>query len=94
MLFVDVAFVPVLAPLAELLLLVADGVLVGVVVDFEASVDFWDNFTLIVGLENVKPATESRTNPPDVLTRVVITFAAPSLLITETVALIGASVNP
>ena len=64
------------------------------VLDVDAEVASWKSFTLIVGLEKVKPAADNCKKPPESLTTVVATFAVPSMLTTETVALIGAFEKP
>ena len=52
------------------------------------------NVTRIVGLENVKPEAESESQPPFSARDCVCTLAVPLSESTETVALIGAVLNP
>jgi len=52
------------------------------------------NVTRIVGLENVKPDAESESQPSFSVRDCVCTLAVPLSESTETVALIGALLNP
>ena len=66
----------------------------GAFLELVEGVASWNNFTLIVGFENVKPAADKSKKPPESLITVVATFEDPSMFITETVALIGAVEKP
>lgn len=56
--------------------------------------DVWESFTLIVGLEKVKPAALSLMRPPTSLTDSVEMMFVPPSLSMESVAEMGALLKP